>query len=94
MTIELGDPARTSSAAVAACTAAAAHRRDHVHSTNDECHPHAVEVVRLGSRAFVICHDCSADTGFIPAREAEQLCVAHRRNTVTASVALPRPQAA
>ena len=94
MTMEIGSANRTSSAAVAACTAAAAHRRDHAHRTDDECHPHAVEVVRLGHRAFVICHDCGSDTGFIPAREAEDLCVAHRRSTVTASVALPRPQAA
>jgi hypothetical protein len=86
--------AHTSTLAIAACTAAAAHRRDHEHRPHDECHPHVVEVVRLGTLGVAVCHDCGIDSGFIAAREADALCVAHRRNTVTASVALPRPQAA
>ena len=37
---------------VAACTMAAAHRRDHEHRLGaDHCHPHVVEVVLLGLRA-------------------------------------------
>jgi len=45
--------------AVASCTLAAAHRRDHDHGLEVvACHPHVVEVVHLGERAAMICHDC------------------------------------
>jgi hypothetical protein len=74
---------------VAACTMAAAHRRDHQHSpAADDCHPHAVEVVHLGSRAVCVCHDCRLDSGFLPRREAEALAVGHRELTRDASVQL------
>jgi hypothetical protein len=63
--------------AVAASTIVAAHRRDHdVRAV--ECHPHAVEVVYLGDRAVVVCHDCAADTGFLPRRTAEHIAHHHR----------------
>ena len=64
---------------VAACTLGAAHRRDHDHGlTAPVCHPHAVEVVHLGDRAAMVCHDCRCDTGFVPHREAEHLAAEHR----------------
>jgi hypothetical protein len=85
---------QTSSAAVAACTAAAAHRRDHHHAPHEECHPHAVEVVHLGVLAVVVCHDCAADSGFLPEREAESISQLHRRSTLTATERLIRPDAA
>ncbi len=72
--------------AVAACTAMAAHRRDHVHAV-DACHPHAVEVIRLGDRALVVCHDCRTDTGYIAHREADHLAAEHRHDTVGTSCA-------
>ena len=59
---------------VAACTMAAAHRRDHKHNLGaDDCHPHVVEIVHLGRRAVTVCHDCRLDSGFLPGREAEAL---------------------
>ena len=67
---------------VAACTVAAAHRRDHEHEKARECHPHVVEVVHLGHRAVTICHDCHADSGFVPEREAETLARQHLDQTV------------
>jgi len=70
--------------AVAACTALAAHRRDHVHAV-DACHPHTVEVVRLGDRALAVCHDCRTDTGYIAHREADHLAAEHRHDTVGGS---------
>jgi hypothetical protein len=74
---------------VAACTTAAVHRRDHQHSlASEDCHPHVVEVVHLGHRAVTVCHDCRADSGFIPRREAESLAAGHREQTREASVAL------
>jgi hypothetical protein len=74
---------------VAACTTAAAHRRDHEHSPGaDHCHPHAVEVVHLGRRAVTVCHDCRLDSGFLPRREAETLAAGHRQQTREVSVAL------
>jgi hypothetical protein len=74
---------------VAACTMAAAHRRDHQHSlAADECHPHLVEVVHLGARAVTVCHDCQLDSGFLPHREATSLAVVHREQTRDASVRL------
>jgi hypothetical protein len=84
----------TQSAAVAACMTAAAHRRDHLHSPSDECHPHAVEVVHLGNLALVVCHDCASDSGFLPGREAEHLSVVHRRSTANGTARLGRPTAA
>jgi hypothetical protein len=72
-------------ALVAACTAAAAHRRDHHHVDGGDCHPHAVEVVHLGHRAVVVCHDCEADTGFLSEREADAMATDHRARTVGAA---------
>lgn len=69
-------------ARVAACTAAAAHRRDHHHAPSPGCHPHAIEVVHLGHRAVAVCHDCEADTGFIPVRQAEAVAQTHHRETM------------
>jgi hypothetical protein len=76
-------PAQDRAAQVAACTAAAAHRRDHHHlpGASPECHPHAVEVVHLGRRAVTVCHDCAADSGFLPEKEAEALACEHRDRT-------------
>lgn len=74
---------------VAACTMAAAHRRDHQHTlAADECHPHLVEIVHLGSRAVTVCHDCQLDSGFLPNREATSLAAGHREQTREASVRL------
>lgn len=74
---------------VAACTMAAAHRRDHDHSLGaDDCHPHVVEIVHLGHSAVCVCHDCRLDSGFLPRREAEALAVGHRELTRDASVQL------
>jgi hypothetical protein len=74
---------------VAACTMAAAHRRDHEHGLDtDGCHPHAVEVVHLGGSAVCVCHDCRLDTGFLPRREAEARAVSHREQTLDTSVRL------
>jgi hypothetical protein len=85
---------QTSSTAVAACTAAAAHRRDHRHDQHDECHPHVIEVVHLGTLAVAVCHDCAADSGFLPEREAEAISHLHRESTLTATERLIRPDAA
>ena len=74
---------------VAACTMAAAHRRDHDHSVGaDECHPHVVEVVHLGRAAVCVCHDCRLDSGFLPGREAEALATGHCEMTRDLSVRL------
>ena len=74
---------------VAACTMAAAHRRDHEHRLGaDHCHPHVVEVVHLGLRAVAVCHDCRLDSGFLPHREAESLAAGHREQTRDVSVKL------
>jgi hypothetical protein len=68
--------------AVASCTLAAAHRRDHNHGVDVvACHPHVVEVVHLGEHAAMICHDCRTDSGFLPHREAERMASAHRHET-------------
>ena len=67
---------------VAACTVDAVHRRDHVHDEgSDTCHPHLVEVVHLGRRAVVVCHDCRRDSGFLPDRDADRLASSHRQET-------------
>ena len=69
-------------AQVAASTVAAVHRRDHHHEQIQACcHPHAVEVVHLGARAVTVCHDCEADSGFLPERDAEELARRHRDQT-------------
>jgi len=74
---------------VAACTMAAAHRRDHEHRVGgDDCHPHVVEVVHLGPRAVCVCHDCRLDSGFLPRREAEVMAAGHRHLTRDVSVRL------
>lgn len=73
--------AQESAAVVGACTAAAAHRRDHHHGAAVACRPHVVEIVHLGHRAVLICHDCGADSGFLPEGEAEAIAVAHRLET-------------
>jgi hypothetical protein len=78
-------------AAVADATCQAAHRRDHGHSVHAPgCHPHAVEVVHLGDRAFAICHDCCADTGYLAERQAQRTAEEHRRCTAVKDVPLPR----
>jgi hypothetical protein len=75
-------PVRVEVTEVAACTATAAHGRDHDHVVSVQCcHPHAVEVIFLGHRALTVCHDCRADTGFVPYREAERLAEGHRNQT-------------
>lgn len=66
---------------VATCTVDAVHRRDHHHEGDQACHPHRVEVVHLGRRAVAVCHDCRADTGFLPEREADRLAADHRLET-------------
>ena len=72
---------------VAACTLAAAHRRDHAHSpTTAPCRPHAVEVVHLGGDAVMLCHDCRYDSGFLAHREAEHLASEHQLLTTLATV--------
>lgn len=71
-----------SAALVAACTAAAVHRRDHHHGLAGTCQPHTVEVVHLGHRAVTVCHDCASDSGFMPEREAEALAQTHRTQTL------------
>lgn len=72
---------------VAACTAAAAHRRDHEHGGGtDCCRPHAVEVVYLGGTGLCVCHDCRLDSGFLPRREADALAAGHRESTRDADV--------
>jgi hypothetical protein len=70
-----------SAALVGACAAAAAHRRDHHHVAAVSCQPHVVEVVHLGHRAVMICHDCESDSGFLPERQAEAIALAHRLQT-------------
>ena len=76
---------RSAVAGVAACTTDAAHRRDHRHSQpSDCCHPHVVEVVHLGTRAVMVCHDCCTDSGFVRRREAAMLAAGHRRATARA----------
>jgi len=46
------------------------------------CHPHVVEVVHLGHRAVVVCHDCESDSGFLRERKAEAVAAAHRSGLV------------
>lgn len=80
---------------VAASTAAAAHRRDHQHALSEEpCHPHIIEVIHLGGLALAVCHDCAADSGFLPHRQAECLAVEHRQQTVVTNTTLHTAPAA
>jgi hypothetical protein len=82
---------QTDVTAVATSTATAAHRRDHKHASSaDDCHPHTVEVVGLGTRAVAVCHDCMDDSGFLPRRDAGWLATAHRLQTDLISVPLAR----
>jgi hypothetical protein len=82
-------PGRTEMAEVAACTATAAHGRDHDHPSDVQCcHPHVVQVVYLGTRALTVCHDCRTDPGFLPHREAERLATEHRDQTRGGSASL------
>ena len=75
---------------VAACTTMAAHRRDHDHMVSVQCcQPHAVEVIFLGHQGLAVCHDCRADSGFLPYREAERLAKGHRDQTSAAGSSLP-----
>lgn len=84
----LPDPGHAT-ADVAACATEAAHRRDHEHGFDaDSCHPHAVEVIHLGTQALCVCHDCRADSGFVPRREAERLAADHRATTRDRDVGL------
>jgi hypothetical protein len=80
-------------AEVAASTAKATHARDHDHARGGCCHPHVVEVVYLGRRALTVCHDCRADLGFLPYREAERLAEGHRGQTFEANVLLTSAEA-
>jgi hypothetical protein len=83
-------PDRGDLTAVAASTATAVHSRDHSHRADVErCHPHVVEVVYLGHRALTVCHDCPADSGFLPSQEAERLAEEHKAQTLLTSVWLP-----
>lgn len=80
---------RADVAEVAACTATAAHGRDHDHGFGEQCcHPHAVQVVYLGQQALTVCHDCRSDSGFLPCREAEHVAQGHRDQTRAANVLL------
>lgn len=65
---------------VAENTAGAVHRRDHSHG-GDTCHPHVVEVVGLGWRGLVVCHDCDLDSGFTELHQATHLAEEHRELT-------------
>jgi hypothetical protein len=40
-----------------------------------------------------VCHDCQADSGFLPRKEAERLADGHRDETVRESVSLTLPRA-
>jgi hypothetical protein len=84
---------RRGPAEVAASTTTAAHGRDHNHAPGGQCRPHVVEVVYLGHRALTLCHDCRADSGFLPSREAERLAEGHRDQTLGESVLLTRDEA-
>ena len=77
----MSDAEHNQSAAGAACTIDAAHRRDHHHGDNGACRPHLIEVVHLGRRAVAVCHDCRRNSGFLPEREADRLACAHRQET-------------
>jgi hypothetical protein len=61
-------------------TLVAVHRRDHSHGS-DCCHPHNIEVVRLGATAMAICHDCNYEFGFDDGHICEQVAVDHRLAT-------------
>jgi len=77
-------------AAVAAVTLAAVHGRDHRHAGGADCMPHCTQVVHLGQRAAMVCHDCGTDSGFVDPRAAEELA---RRHTEATRGREPRPAA-
>ena len=79
---------------IAASTVAAAHRRDHAHGADANCHPHWVEVIGLGRMAVAVCHDCRADSGYLDERDAEHVATLHRRQTLLADALLGTPPAA
>jgi hypothetical protein len=82
-------PERADVAGIAACTTQAVHGRDHDHAPDEQCcHPHVVKVIYLGNRALAVCHDCHADSGFLPRQEAESLAARHRDETLKISVQL------
>lgn len=61
-------------------TLAAVHRRDHQHD-HECCHPHEVEVVRLGRSAMAVCHDCGYSYGFETEPDCEAAAHDHRAAT-------------
>lgn len=61
-------------------TLVAVHRRDHAHPS-DACHPHEIEVVRLGHAAMAVCHDCRFEYGFEDQHTCEQVAFEHRMAT-------------
>jgi hypothetical protein len=60
---------------------AAVHRRDHAHH-DGVCHPHAVEVIHLGSASIAVCHDCGFETDFTSMRACERAASEHRHATL------------
>jgi hypothetical protein len=62
---------------IVTATLAAVHRRDHQHD-GDCCHPHEVEIVRLGRSAMAVCHDCGYSFGFESEHECRGAAEAHR----------------
>lgn len=62
-------------------TLTAVHRRDHGHAGPTCCHPHDVEVVRLGHAAMAVCHDCCFEFGFDDSHACEDAAHLHRRAT-------------
>jgi len=61
-------------------TLVAVHRRDHRHGS-DCCHPHQIEVVRLGPAAMAVCHDCRFEFGFDDSHACERVANDHRHAT-------------
>jgi hypothetical protein len=62
-------------------TLAAVHRRDHTHN-GECCHPHEIEVVRLGRSAIAVCHDCGYSYGFESEHDCNIAADAHRSATL------------
>lgn len=48
---------------------------------SDCCHPHQIEVVRLGPAAMAVCHDCRFEFGFDDGHTCEQVAGEHRMAT-------------
>jgi hypothetical protein len=61
-------------------TLVAVHRRDHAHA-DDCCHPHQVEVVRLGQVAMAVCHDCRFEYGFEDEHTCQKIAQQHEHAT-------------